>query len=67
MERHLNKREFMVGDRLSVADIALYAYTHRAELADYDLGPYTSVCRWHHRIASQACVLPLDENPEAEA
>ena len=37
MERHLAGREFLVGDRYSLADISLYAYTHVAHEGGFDL------------------------------
>src|SRR5262249_28736352 len=38
MERHLASHKFFVGERYSIADIALYAYTHVADEGDFDLG-----------------------------
>jgi len=38
MERHLAVKEFLVGERYSIADIALYAYTHMADEGGFDLG-----------------------------
>ena len=40
MERHLDGRDFLVGDRYSIADISLYAYTHVAHEGGFDLAPY---------------------------
>jgi glutathione S-transferase len=53
MEQHLSKSDFFVGNRYSIADIALYAYTHRANEADHDLAPYPSLRAWLARVASQ--------------
>lgn len=53
MEGHLSKRAFLVAERYSIADIALYAYTHRADEADLDLTPYPAVRTWLARVASQ--------------
>jgi len=52
MERHLDGREFLVGSRLSLADIALYAYTHVAEEGGFDLGAYPAVRAWLARVAA---------------
>jgi glutathione S-transferase len=60
MERHLATRAFFVGDRYSVADIALYAYTHVADEADFDLSGYPSVCDWLVRVRSQPGHVPID-------
>jgi glutathione S-transferase len=53
MEQHLAKTDFFVGNRYSIADIALYAYTHRADEADHDLAPYPALRAWLARVASQ--------------
>ncbi|HEX8061774.1 MAG TPA: glutathione S-transferase family protein [Allosphingosinicella sp.] len=53
MDEHLARRAFFVGDRLSLADIALYAYTHVAEDGGFDLSLYPSVARWLGRVAGQ--------------
>ena len=53
METHLKKREFFVGERYSIADIALYAYTHVAHEVDFDLKPYPAVCAWMEQVALQ--------------
>lgn len=53
METHLQKTDFFVGGRYSIADIALYAYTHRADEADLDLSPYPAVRAWLARVAAQ--------------
>lgn len=53
MEQHLAKTDFFVGNRYTIADIALYAYTHRAHEGDHDLTPYPSLRRWLDRVASQ--------------
>jgi len=52
METHLAKRDFFVGDSLSVADIALYAYTHVAHEGGFDLGDYPALRAWLGRVAS---------------
>ena len=59
MERHLGGREFLVGERFTIADIALYAYTHVAPEAGFDLGRYPAVSRWLERIASQPGIVPI--------
>ena len=53
METHLSANEFFVAGRYSVADIALYAYTHVAHEADFDLGRFPSVTAWLDRVGSQ--------------
>ena len=51
MDAHLARRDFFVGDRLSLADIALYAYTHVAEEGGFDLNPCPNVRAWLARVA----------------
>src|SRR4051794_12864323 len=53
MERHLEGRRFLVGDHPTLADIALYAYTHVAPEGGFDLEPYAAVRGWLERVASE--------------
>lgn len=50
MERHLKDHEFFVGDRFTIADIALYAYTHVAHEGGFDLASYSAIDAWFKRI-----------------
>jgi len=59
METHLAKRQFFVDERYTVADVALYAYTHVAHEADIDLKPYPSVRGWLARVAAQPRHIPI--------
>jgi glutathione S-transferase len=52
MERHLTGRDFFAGDSLSLADLALFAYTHKAGDGGFDLGPYPAVRTWLARVAA---------------
>jgi glutathione S-transferase len=54
MEQHLAGRTFFVGEAYSIADIALYAYTHVAGEGGFDLGPFPAVRAWLARVAAQA-------------
>ena len=60
MERHLAGREFLVGDRYSIADISLYAYTHVAHEGDFDLAPYPAIRGWLGRVAAQSGHVAID-------
>jgi glutathione S-transferase len=60
MERHLDGRAFLVGDRYSIADISLYAYTHVAHEGDFDLGAYPAIRAWLERVAAQPGHVPID-------
>ena len=60
MDAHLDARRFLVGERLSLADIALYAYTHVAEEGGFRLGDYPAVQAWLARIAATPGYVPMD-------
>jgi glutathione S-transferase len=53
MEEHLTGREFLVGERYTIADIALYAYTHVAPEGGFELEPYPAIQAWLARVAAQ--------------
>lgn len=59
MEVELAKREFFAGGRYSVADVALYAYTHCAADGGFDLARYPAVRAWLGRVRSQPKHIPL--------
>jgi glutathione S-transferase len=59
MDRHLEQHAFLVGERYSIADIALYAYTHVAPEGGFDLEPYPAVRRWLERVRLQPGHVPL--------
>jgi glutathione S-transferase len=60
MERHLEGRSFLVGDGMTLADIALYAYTHVADEGGFDLGAYPAIRRWLERVAAQPGHVAMD-------
>jgi len=53
MERMLSSEQFLVGERYTIADIALYAYTHVAGEGGFDLEPYPAIRGWLARVAEQ--------------
>ncbi len=53
MEQHLANNRYFVGDKYSIADIALYAYTHVAEEGNFDLSGYKEIKAWFERVESQ--------------
>ncbi|MDJ0947494.1 MAG: glutathione S-transferase family protein [Alphaproteobacteria bacterium] len=61
MESHLADRPFFVAERYTVADIALYAYTHVAPEGGFDLEPYPALRRWLDRVASQPGYIPITQ------
>ena len=60
MEQHLKGRLFFVGGRYSIADIALYAYTHVAHEGGFDLTKYTAVRAWIDRVRAQPGYVEMD-------
>ena len=53
MEQHLEKNDFFVGDRYSIADIGLFAYTHVAGEGGFDLTGFPAIQSWIDRVKSQ--------------
>jgi len=53
MERHLGQGQYLVADRYTIADIALYAYTHVAPEGGLDLAGYPAINAWLERVAAQ--------------
>ena len=60
MEQGLAGSDFLVGGRYSIADIALYAYTHVAGEGGYDLERYPAIRGWIDRVATQPGHVPID-------
>jgi glutathione S-transferase len=65
LERHLASRAFLVDERFSIADIALYAYTHCADEGGFDLAPYPALRAWFDRVRAQPGHLAMGERPTA--
>jgi glutathione S-transferase len=61
MEQHLAAHAFFVGERYSIADVALYAYTHVAGEGGFDLDRYPALRRWLERVRSQPGHVRIDE------
>ena len=59
MEGHLKDHDYFVGDAYSIADIALYAYTHVAHEGGFELKPYKAVNAWLKRVQSQPRHIPI--------
>ncbi len=59
MERHLASRAFFVGERYTLADIALYAYTHVAHEGGFDLSRYPAIRAWLDRVAAEPGHVPI--------
>ena len=59
LERGLTDKAFLVADRFTLADIALYAYTHVAPEAGLDLDAYPAIRAWLSRVSSQPGHAPI--------
>jgi glutathione S-transferase len=62
MENHLARNDWFAGGDYSLADIALYGYTHCAEEGDFDLSRFPAIGAWLKRVASQPNHIPLSES-----
>jgi glutathione S-transferase len=60
MERHLDGRDYLVGDGLTLADIVLYAYTHVAPEGGFELDDYGAIRLWLDRVAAEPAHVRID-------
>jgi glutathione S-transferase len=60
MERHLANHRYFAADRYTIADIALYAYTHVAHMCDFDLTRFPAVRAWLKRVAAEPRHVGMD-------
>jgi glutathione S-transferase len=60
MENHLRTHDFFAAEQLTIADIALYAYTHVADKCDFDLTAFPSIRTWLRRIEQQPGFAGMD-------
>lgn len=63
MESHLADHQYLVGAgraRFTIADMALYAYTHVAPEGGFSLQPYPGIRAWLARVAAQPGHIPID-------
>lgn len=67
MEKHLAPREWFVGNNYSIADIALYAYTHVADEGGFDLRKYPAIRGWLARVKAQPRHIAITERPNSAA
>jgi glutathione S-transferase len=61
MEKRLSNHPFLVGDRYSIADIALYAYTHVAHEGGFDLARFPAIRAWLDRVKTQPGHIPITQ------
>jgi glutathione S-transferase len=60
LERHLDGRSWLVGDGMTLADVALYAYTHVAPEGSFELDRYPAIGAWLERVAGEPGHVPID-------
>ena len=53
LDEHLATHDFFVGDRYTIADIAIYGYSHLAHEAGIDMQPHANLNAWFERVAQQ--------------
>jgi len=66
MENHLKTHDYFATGQLTVADIALYGYTHVADRCDYDLATFPAIRRWLRRIEQTPGFVAMDWRPGAD-
>jgi glutathione S-transferase len=67
MEKHLASHDFFAAGHYTIADIALYAYTHIAHECDYELAGFPAIRAWLARVAAQPGHVAMDWQREAVA
>lgn len=60
MDEHLAGRDWFVGDAVTLADVALYAYTHVCEAGGFRLRDYPAICRWLDRVSGLPGYVAMD-------
>lgn len=60
MDQHLSTRDYFAGDDFSIADIALYAYTHVADEGGFEMAQYTNITAWLRRSAERPGFIAID-------
>ena len=61
MENHLTGKTFFVGERYTIADIALFAYTHLADEGGFDLSRFKAIQTWIERVKAQSRYIAITE------
>ncbi len=59
MEGHLQGKSFFVGNRYTIADLALFTYTHVAEQGGFDLKPFPNIQAWCQQVKETDQFFPL--------
>jgi len=67
MEKHFATHDFAAAGHYTIADIALYAYTHLAHECDFELAAFPAIRAWLNRVVDQPGHVPMDWHPATEA
>ncbi|MEM8837816.1 MAG: glutathione S-transferase family protein [Pseudomonadota bacterium] len=65
LDQHLSNRDFVLGTDYSIADIAIYGYTHVANEGGFDLATYPGIMNWISRVASTPRYMAMNALPAA--
>ncbi|MEP3277638.1 MAG: glutathione S-transferase family protein [Stappiaceae bacterium] len=63
MDNHLKGKSFFVDNQYSIADIALYAYTHVADEGGFDMTRYPEIGRWLDRVRTVKGHVDIEWHP----
>jgi glutathione S-transferase len=63
METHLKRHDYVAAGHFTIADIALYAYTHLAEQCDFDLTDFSAIRSWLQRIENEPGYVTMEWTP----
>jgi glutathione S-transferase len=63
LDEHLKDRAYLVDERLTIADLALYSYVHKAHEGGFDLAPFRALPAWFARIEARPAHFPIDAAP----
>jgi glutathione S-transferase len=64
LDKHIAQHAFFAGDSYTIADVALYAYTHLAEQSEFDLSPFPALRDWMARVTAEPRHVAMDFRPE---
>jgi glutathione S-transferase len=63
MEKHLQTHDYFAAGQLTIADIAMYGYTHLAESCDFDLAEFPAIRRWLQRVEQEPRFISMSHAP----
>ncbi|MCF4966417.1 glutathione S-transferase family protein [Nostoc sp. CMAA1605] len=64
MENHLRQHSYFVDERYTIADIALFAYTHVADEGGFDLTQFPAILAWLERVKNQPGYINITHEPQ---